>query len=151
MKKLEIELVPKTCWFSNVRSHVSKGEWDRLRNDVYHKANYVCEICGGVGSKHPVECHEIWHYDDETHTQRLDGLIALCPSCHGVKHIGLAGMKGDIGEAVAHLARVNGWKMLEAEKYVSAALRIWKERSQHEWKLDLSWLEQHGIFIKPER
>jgi hypothetical protein len=151
MNKLEVELVPKTCWFSNVRSHVSKGEWDKLRNDVYLKAHFVCEICGGVGSKHSVECHEIWHYDDETHTQRLDGLIALCPSCHSVKHIGLASVQGGFGEAVAHLAKVNGWKMMEAEKHVSEAVKIWKERSQHEWKLDLSWLEQHDIFVEPKR
>jgi hypothetical protein len=145
MIKLTIELVPKTCWFSNVRKHISNSEWDLLRKETYRKAKNRCEICDGVGSKHPVECHEIWNYDDETYTQRLEGLIALCPSCHSVKHIGLASLNDHFGEAVAHLAKVNGWSALEAEKFVANELRIWKERSQHEWTLDLSWLEHKGI------
>ena len=54
--RLTIELVPSTCWFSNVRSNISKQDWDRLRKETYKKANYRCEICGGVGRNHPVEC-----------------------------------------------------------------------------------------------
>ena len=61
--KLTIELVPKTSWFTNLRSLVSKEQWDKIRNKVYWKAGYKCEICGSKGPKWPVECHEIWHYD----------------------------------------------------------------------------------------
>jgi hypothetical protein len=67
MYKLSIELVPQTCWFSNVRDHVDQKTWDILRKDTYKKANYKCEICGGVGSKHPVECHEIWDYYEKAY------------------------------------------------------------------------------------
>src|SRR6266487_470536 len=28
--RLTVELVPTTCWFSNLRSELSKDEWDRL-------------------------------------------------------------------------------------------------------------------------
>ena len=90
VKLLTIELVPSTCWFSNVRDHVSKSIWDKLRKATYRQSNYRCEICGDRGSKHPVECHEIWHYDDDKYIQTLTGLTALCPDCHRVKHIGLA-------------------------------------------------------------
>ena len=74
---LTVELVPRGQWGANLRSELPKKDWDRLRREQYKKAGYVCEICGGKGSRHPVECHEIWHYDEDTNTQRLDGLIAL--------------------------------------------------------------------------
>jgi len=81
--KLEIELVPKTCWWSSVRSTLTQKEWDKLRFQSYEKAKNVCEICGKTGLeqgfKHKLECHEIWKYDDKTLTQKLLGLISLCP------------------------------------------------------------------------
>jgi hypothetical protein len=49
--KLTIELVPKTSWYSNVRSNVSKDEWDKIKKKCYIKANYKCEICNGIGDK----------------------------------------------------------------------------------------------------
>lgn len=58
--RLTIELVPKTCWFSNVRDRVSRQDWDRIRSQVYEQADRRCEVCGGRGSRHPVECHEVW-------------------------------------------------------------------------------------------
>ena len=61
--RLTIELVPESCWYSNVRSEVSKATWDVLRKAAYKKAGYVCEICGGKGPTYPVACHEMWSYD----------------------------------------------------------------------------------------
>jgi 5-methylcytosine-specific restriction endonuclease McrA len=46
---LTIELVPKTAWYTNVRSNVSKKEWDRIRKKSYQNAGHVCEICGDTG------------------------------------------------------------------------------------------------------
>jgi hypothetical protein len=92
--RLTIELVPRTCWFSNVRDQVPRGDWDRIRREVYERAGKRCEVCSGRGSRHPVECHEVWEYDETAHVQRLVRMIALCPACHEVKHIGLAGLKG---------------------------------------------------------
>ena len=77
--KLTIELVPSTSWGNNLRSeaNLSKDRWDTLRRQSYRKAGYRCEICSEKGPTHPVECHEIWHYDDETKTQTLKGLISF--------------------------------------------------------------------------
>lgn len=148
---LTVELVPQTCWFSNVRDHVNKKTWDTLRKATYKKAEYLCEICGGRGDQWPVECHEIWDYDDKNHIQILKGLIALCPKCHEVKHIGLTGLRGKEKEAKIHLAQVNAWNDEETEIYLKKVWRIWHKRSQQEWKLDLSWLEQQGITVKSKR
>ena len=144
---LTVELVPRGQWGANLRSELPKKDWDRLRREQYKKAGYVCEICGGKGSRHPVECHEIWHYDEDTNTQRLDGLIALCPTCHSVKHLGRSFAVGNGERSVRHLMKVNKWTREDAEHYIEAVFEQWAQRSQKSWKLDLSWLSEHGIEI----
>lgn len=143
--RLSVELVPESCWFSNVRTAVTQAQWDSLRRRTARRASHRCEVCGGRGHLWPVECHERWEYDDARHIQRLRGLIALCPSCHEVKHIGLAGIRGKSVEATAHLAIVNGWSYDAAEAHVARAFEVWEERSAWDWELDLSWLEEQGI------
>jgi len=142
---LTVELVPRSAWFKNVRSHVSKEEWERLKRATFGRAGHRCEVCGGRGARWPVECHEVFAYDDEQRVQRLVRLVALCPACHEVKHIGLAGVRGRRREAVAHLARVNGWSHADAELYLEVCFETWHRRSCHEWRLDLSYLEQFGV------
>ncbi len=142
---LTVELVPSTCWFSNLRSELSKDQWDQLRRPIFKRAGNRCEVCGGKGTHHPVECHEVWQYNDEQHIQRLVGLVALCPACHEAKHMGFASSTGRGGQARAHLARMNGWSMDDVELYLEAQFEQWSRRSQHEWSLDLSWLHQFGI------
>ena len=148
--KLTIELVPKTQWFTNVRSQVSKEDWDYLRRESYKSAGYRCEICGGVGDSHPVECHEIWNYDDNDLIQKLEGLISLCPSCHEVKHIGLTQLRGKYEQARKHMSFVNRWGDERCEYYVDLCFIEWKFRSRFEWDLDLTWLTDKGIKFKNE-
>lgn len=144
---LTVELVPRTSWFTNLRSELSKSDWDSLRHTIYERADYRCEICGQKGSKHPVECHEIWEYDDKNRVQRLAGLLALCPACHEAKHIGYASSIGRGSQARVHLARVNNWSMEDVDLYLEVQFEQWSRRSQHEWKLDLSWLHQFDIYL----
>ena len=144
---LTIELVPQTCWFSNVRSEVSAADWDRLRRLTYDDAGDRCQVCGGHGSRWAVECHEIWHYDDQQHAQTLLGLIALCPACHEVKHMGLANVKGRGDIAARHLAKVNGWTKQETDRYIVDQFALWERRSKFQWTLNLDWLEQNGATV----
>jgi hypothetical protein len=143
--KLTIELVPSTSWYSNVRSNVSKTEWDRLRRNSYKKANYKCEICGesGIdqGFNHPVECHEIWEYDDIFNEQILTDLISLCPLCHKTKHIGLAMNNGEEDMVLEHMSKVNNISYEDAYKKVIEAFDVWKERSKKEWKINIEKLK----------
>ena len=141
--KLSVELVPKTAWYNNVRSSVPKDAWDKIRKKVYEKAGHVCEICGGVGSKYAVACHEIWEYDDENHIQKLDRMIALCPSCHNVKHLGRAKVIGQYQPAVSQLMKVNGWSREEVHKYEKEVFVKWSERSKHDWNLNLDALNEY--------
>jgi len=143
--RLTIELVPQTCWFSNVRDQVSSQDWDRIRREVYGNADRRCEVCGGRGLRHPVECHEVWEYDEAAGVQRLVRMLALCPACHEVKHIGLAGIRGRADLAREHLARVNGWSLAVADRYIQKAFATWRARSTRSWSLDISSLRQYGI------
>jgi hypothetical protein len=68
-------------------------------------------------------------------------LIALCPDCHQVKHIGLAQVKGKYNEALKHLSRVNGITLDEADEIAEKAFDDWRRRSEMDWKLDLSALK----------
>ena len=135
---LEIELIPKTSFFNNVRSLVSESEWDSIRMNCYKAAKFKCEICDGVGPKWPVECHEAWEY--KKGTQRLIRLIALCPSCHEVKHLGLARFKGRYEEAIKHLQKVNKISYREAIEAEDDAFSTWRRRNKTNWKLDISFL-----------
>lgn len=148
--KLTIELVPKSSWYSNVRSNVPKETWDRLRKMVYAKAGHVCEICGGVGKKHPVECHEVWEYDEVNGMQTLIRLIALCPACHSVKHIGRAHIYGGYDQAVKHLSKVNGWTIDEAHLYTQEQFLIWTLRSKLKWSVNIDALKQYNQTGKVE-
>lgn len=145
MSRLSVELVPATCWYTNVRSNVSRADWEKCKRFVKERSGERCEICGGRGRRYPVDCHEIWEYDEDTLTQRLVDLIALCPSCHEVKHLGRAMRIGNGNRAVAHLMKVNGWSESRAEQYCMLVFQIWQMRSAYEWRLDISFLETLGI------
>ena len=144
--KLTIELVPRTCFYSNVRSNLPDKEWDRLRKISYEQANNICEICGDNGKnqgyRHAVECHEIWTYNDKSKTQILEGLISLCPRCHQVKHFGRTSAIGKQAEAFKHMEDVNNWTHKECIDHAAESFDVWLERSKHKWKLDINILNE---------
>ena len=146
MGKLKIELIPKTCFFSNVRTLLPKKWWDILRKESYKKANHVCEICGDSGTnqgyKHSVECHEIWDYDDKLKIQKLLGLISLCPRCHQVKHFGRTSAVGLQAVAFKHMENVNEWNHRDCVKHLSETMLEWTERSKYKWRLDVQILTE---------
>lgn len=150
--KLTIELIPSTCHYSNVRTTVKPIEWDKIRFISYAAAGNICELCGETGKnqgyKHNVECHEIWEYDDVNHIQRLAGLISLCPTCHQVKHIGRAIAIGKEKEAHAQLRKVNNWSTEQVLEHIEESFLVYKERSKHEWTLDLTILTKEPYSIK---
>jgi len=153
-KRLTIELVPATAWWSNLRSILPADGWEKCKRFVRRRSGDRCEVCGGRGPKWPVECHEIWGYDDDRHVQVLRGLVALCPACHLAKHPGYAGTIGMLEQTLTHYARVNGVSRAEARADYEAAMRLFEERSRHDWDLDVTWLVGSGLwpdgFVAPE-
>lgn len=140
--RLSIELVPSSSWGDNLRKICSRVQWDKIRKESYKRANYQCQVCGAPGR---LECHEVWDYDDENKVQTLREMVALCSACHEVKHIGFASVRGRLRPALAHLAKVNCWLPPVASRYVNDQFDTWRERSRHEWTLDLSALERYGF------
>lgn len=145
--RLTVELVPSTAWWSNVRSNVPAKDWNICKRFVRNRSGDRCEVCGGRGPRWPVEAHEIWQYDanPDGGVQTLVGLIALCPDCHLVKHIGRAFKVGQGQRALTHLMTVNGWSEDDTEHYVDAAFELWSQRSLMPWTLDISMLSLLGI------
>lgn len=135
------ELIPSSTWGWNLRSLLTEKGWDTLRVETYKQANYLCEVCGGKGPKHPVECHERWVYNDQRRIQKLVGLEALCPRCHEVRHLGRAFSLGRGHLVLEQLMKVNAWTLDEATRHVEEAYKVWERRNKLVWKLDVSWLE----------
>lgn len=139
--------MPQTSWMNNVRAVLTNKQWRALAGMVSDHAWNVCEICGGVGPNHPVECHEIWEYNEKTKIQKLAGMIALCPDCHLVKHFGFARTQGKGEQALKHFMKINGLKKKEAEAAIAEAFQVWRKRSLLDWTLDLSGLKKYGIDV----
>lgn len=85
----------------------------------------------------------MWKYDDKNKIQKLLGLIALCPSCHKVKHIGVAQVQGKLRITLKHLAKVNKWTIEKAEEYAKEQFIKWEERNNFDWFLETSWLDEN--------
>lgn len=148
---LKVELVPSTCWWSNLRSELSPEQWAVCKRWSGRRAGWRCAVCGERGPRWPVECHEQWLYDDALpRLQRLGGLISLCPACHESTHMGFASINGRDVEAAVHLAEVNGWDSGQVDTYLDACWAQWEDRSAHQWQLDVRWLtDVLGIDVPP--
>lgn len=140
--KLNIELVPSTSWYNNVRALVTPKNWEIIKDLTFKRAGHRCEICNGKGPKWPVECHEVWEYDDVNHTQTLSRTIALCPDCHAVKHMGLQMTKFPkrVPRLMKHIATVNNMNITEVNDYVTQCFHVHHQRSRYQWEVNIDWL-----------
>ena len=137
---MTIELVPSTSWYTNLRSILSRKEWDAIRNKCYAEANHKCEICG---ADNKIECHEKWQYNDELKTQTLIGLIALCPTCHMVKHAGRTIAIGKEYVVLRQLMKINNMTKAESINYIDEQFKVWNIRSNYDWEQDISYIETY--------
>jgi hypothetical protein len=153
---LFVDLVPSSCWFTNVRSCVSERDWERLRRVIVTRADQQCEICRRLPDRDAgrwLEVHERWAYDTATLVQSLRRLICVCTDCHQATHYGLATIRGKDAEALSHLRTVLRISKQEAELLVENAFELWSQRSRTTWELDLSMLTGTGVMVRrpPDR
>lgn len=144
--KLNFELVPEECWFSNLRSVLKPDDWDKVRRDAYARAGGRCVICGAKGR---LEAHEQWSYDDEKALQKLENVVALCRNCHEIKHIGRTQLKGRDADAMEHFMKVNHCSQMDYHAALAEANEEYFRRNRVEgWVTDVSWLkDKFGIKI----
>lgn len=139
--KLNFELVPDSCWYSNLRSILSPAQWDYIRKDAYARANGRCMICGAPSKR--LEAHERWEYDEKNAVQKLVDVIAVCRSCHEVIHIGRTQLSGGEERASEHFMKVNGCSYSEYRRALGRANEEHRRRNLvPEWKLDLTYLKK---------
>ncbi|MCQ2387681.1 MAG: HNH endonuclease [Clostridia bacterium] len=143
-RKLKIELVPDSCWYSNLRSLLSKAQWDFIKKDAKERAQGKCAICGKKTDK--LEAHEQWAYDESKGIQKLANVISVCKDCHSVIHMGRTSLVGNLQKAEDHYMKVNNCSYAEMKADIGKANEEHVRRNKvSEWKLDLSWLKR---FIK---
>jgi DNA polymerase III epsilon subunit-like protein len=149
---LYIDLIPKKCWFKNVRSCIEPEDWNRLRKYIYARANYKCECCGinTIKNHTRIEAHERFEYDSDSKTQKLVRIIALCEKCHLVTHFGYAGVKGRREEAIEHFMKVRPQTKEELDKKIAVAFAIYRYRNTITWNLDLTLLTNNGFKLKKQ-
>ena len=139
--KLNFELVPEGCWNSNLRTILSKKQWDYIKQLAKQNANHQCAICGKKSSR--LEAHERWVYDIESSTQKLVGIIAVCKDCHSVIHIGRTQLVGNIERAEKHYMMVNNCTYSDFRRELGKANELHQLLNRvEEWKLDISSLKE---------
>jgi hypothetical protein len=139
--KLNFELVPDSCWYSNLRSILTPAQWNVVRKEAYARADGKCAICGSPTNR--LEAHEQWEYDEKNCIQKLKDVIAVCPDCHAVIHIGRTQLKGDPKRAEDHFMKVNCCSYSDFKKALGLANEAHIRRNKvAEWKLDLSYLKK---------
>ena len=112
-----------------------------MRKAAYARAGGKCSVCGAPCKR--LEAHERWSYDIATKTQKLEDVVALCPACHSVVHIGRTQLKGDARAAEEHFMKVNGATYAEFRKALGEANERHRELNRvDEWALDLSRLKE---------
>lgn len=137
--KLNFELVPDSCWYSNLRSVLPPGGWDIVRKKAYARAGGKCMICGALTAR--LEAHEQWSYDEKNAVQKLENVIAVCHACHEVIHIGRTQLMGREKEASEHFMKVNNCTYAEYRRALGEANEAHRRRNKiPEWKLDISKL-----------
>lgn len=141
---LKPDMLPATTWGDNIRERLGESTWDRMRRHAYRAAGFRCRICGRPGL---LEAHEQWELVNETTTQRLAGILALCPLCHKAHHLGFARRMGLEEQVHAHLMAVNNWNRTQLWSALQDLHETWEQRCEWPWTVDLSWLQENGYLF----
>lgn len=151
--KLELELVPSTAFYSNIRKIVSETDWKKISKTIRRLHNNKCQLCGSIEKpyrKYYMHCHEVWDFDYETKKQSLVKLECLCPECHSIKHychsinIGISEK-----ELVSHACKVNNCNIATFKDHIAIAFVAWQVKSTIEYSFDKNKaLETIATFIK---
>jgi len=147
--RLAVDLIPTTCWHTNVRSCVEHDDWKLISLGVKLRAGRKCELCGTPANREQnihLEAHE--RFDYAHGVQVLKRLVCACNRCHHAIHYGRAEALNEEQVAREHLRHVNDWDDATLDQHLQDANALWKLRSIHQWELDLSIIEDAGIAVR---
>jgi hypothetical protein len=125
----------------SAKKTLGRTAWKQIRQDVLSAAKNTCEICGhepNIYYGDPLNCHEVWHYDDRRAVATLIRLRMQCGACDNAVHVGRAMTYGVGDRAFAQLQKVNGIAVAEVEQLGVAALAQWQRRNPKAWRMRIA-------------
>ncbi|MCP0917804.1 hypothetical protein MUB04_14810 [Acinetobacter indicus] len=146
-------------WISSLDRNITPYMWDKHKLMVFNRANFTCELCGGVGVSNHVELYPQWRMFDSNRTQILQGFLALCPKCVDAKNhaqLKQRNLKMRYESAREHIKAVNGWDdrqvenaMLDAEEVYAKRVDAKAEPERYKkWKFNIKVLENiFGVLV----
>lgn len=147
------DLIPLSSFGSNLSNLLTRVSWEELRQEIFKKTAFHCEICGT--SQH-LECHELWEYHEPLPeyydkggcgVQRLIRLMCLCRLCHETHHLGLASIKGRSGVVGDRIRAYNRWSKAEFFDYCDFINERSDRRTDYNWVLDVSSLAKELLIV----
>ena len=116
-----------------------KPHWDEVLVEIEDNDKPKDNYHNSGGGLH---AHEWWMFDDETGIQHLQDVVALCPECHGMKHMMLTIKQIKEGklkevDVISHFCEVNHCLPSTFATELERALDKYEERSNREWKVDI--------------
>ena len=147
---LEINLVPRSCWYkTGVRDKLSPDEWIQIVDATARRANFQCEFCGFDGY---LVCHPDFQkriHLDNWATYLLTGFSLVCQNCCDAIHIGRAQKVSPerFREVKEHIKNVNKLdKDSEVEFMVFKAFSKYRSEALYRWEVDIwSYLQDLGF------
>ena len=138
-RKLSFQLVPKPLWKAELKDIILN--WNEI--SVKTRSVGKCSICDNIFSDlRDLHAHEVWKYDDITHIQSLENIIPVCTKCHNTIHIGRTAIHGNKDEAFEWYLTVNQIDHETMMNDYEISSRVWKERSNFEWKKESNLAEK---------
>jgi len=140
--KLIIQPTPRNNHGDNLAHLLYKDIWDKLRREVYARANSRCEICGQTLMT--LHCHENWGFNEKKKAQFLVSLQSLCPDCHNTIHYFRTQHEIQAGRVPLkyldtmkdHWVQVNNVERDEWLKHVNSKSYVMQMRHNHNYSID---------------
>lgn len=140
-----VDLIPSSSWCASLANMLTGSSWKVVRDVATARAG-ACEECGAMGV--PLECHEIWTYDEDAGIQTLRELRAVCGPCHETHHLGFASIRGRYAQTMLRLAALNRLMPSELGEYEAEVFARFDRRSSIAWSLDLSLTSSNPLSLK---
>lgn len=134
--KLLPVLIPRPLWGINAHDLVERDCWEKIRRDTFLRDKKRCVICGKQG---PLECHEVFTFDDANGIATLARLESRCSTCHACNHLGRLYKRNPPGfkQALVYLAKINKMQPQEVIDLVKDAFKLHKARTRP-WEMKVA-------------
>jgi hypothetical protein len=138
---LNIELVPYTMHYKNVRAVVPGEVWHVVCDITHQMHNRRCCKCRRSAVEARLECHEVWSFTTSpAPVMKMTGMLSLCHLCHMGKHIKFAELNGELPATRTHLMKYHQLTPLQFWWKVQKAVAKVRQLSRYEYSLDLTYL-----------